>query len=914
VPGITPEGTASTGKSGENLIPNDTNERLIFARRIVAQRCLYGVDKNPLAAEMAKLSLWLLTLQKDKPFTFLDHAIRSGDSLVGIANTHQLTSFSLDEKGIDMPMFTDAIKKRLDAVRLLRRQISELPDNSAEDVQKKALMLRNAEEQTKRLAYAANFLLAAYWESTSETDRDERLKQALVGVEYKFKDLPPEQLEVEGGQRLQKAGCPWPLHWPLEFPEVFMERGGFDVVVGNPPFLGGSRISTLLGDAYMQWLLNSYEGCRGLGRIDLSAFFFRRAFSVLSSRSAVMGLLATNTISQGDTRVASLDYLSTLGATIIKACRSFVWPGQGPCRTWIYCGDMSGNCPFSRRLAPEEGLPVMVVDEEIYRRLPTLLIATVDKFAQMPWNGAVQMLFGQVNGHCSRHGFRSPEIQDSDSHPRTKTGLPPAATQPHGPLRPPDLIIQDELHLISGPLGTLVGLYETAIDKLCTWEVNGKKVRPKVVASTATIRNADVQVHKLFLRKLNIFPAHGLDVRDNFFSLQREPGEKYPGRRYMGVCAPGRRVKAALIRVYVAQLCAAQALYEQYGADADPWMTLVGYFNSMRELGGVRRLVFDDVTTRTKKMDRRGLAKRMLVADSLEELTSRMRSEQIPEILDRLEAVFDPEIEAKRKELLKKREFSKAPKKPISLLLATNMVSVGVDVKRLGLMVVCSQPKTTAEYIQATSRVGRNKPGLVCTVFNWARPRDMSHYETFEHYHSTFYKHVEALSVTPFSPGALHRGLAGLLVSLVRMRGFEFNANDQAVLFQADHPYVCEAIEVIARRAGLVGDGPEVADFVRAELQSKVDLWKAEAENRTGGRMLAYDTPRGEGKAGQKGTTVELLHRPGLEKWEEFTCLNSLREVEPTVKLIVDDGGLDDLTDEVTAIPEANIVDGEDEE
>jgi len=444
--------------------------------------------------------------------------------------------------------------------------------------------------------------------------------------------------------------------------------------------------------------------------------------------------------------------------------------------------------------------------------------------------------------------------------------------------------------------------------------VDGKKVRPKVVASTATIRNADVQVHKLFLRHLNIFPAHGLDIRDNFFSLQREPSEKYPGRQYMGICAPGRRVKAALIRVYVAQLCAAQALYEQYGADADPWMTLVGYFNSMRELGGVRRLVFDDVTTRAKKMDRRGLAQRMLGADSLEELTSRMRSEQIPEILDRLEAVFDPEIEAKRKELLKKKEFSKAPKKPISLLLATNMVSVGVDVKRLGLMVVCSQPKTTAEYIQATSRVGRSKPGLVCTVFNWARPRDMSHYETFEHYHSTFYKHVEALSVTPFSPGALQRGLAGLLVSLVRLRGIEFNANDQAVMFQADHPYVLEAIEIIARRAGLVGDGPEVADFVRAELQSKVDLWKAEAENRTGGRMLAYDTPRGEGKAGQKGTTVELLSRPGLEKWEEFTCLNSLREVEPTVKLIVDDGGLDDVTDEVASVPTATIEDGEAEE
>ena len=218
------------------------------------------------------------------------------------------------------------------------------------------------------------------------------------------------------------------------------------------------------------------------------------------------------------------------------------------------------------------------------------------------------MLFGQVNGLCSRHGFRSPEIQDSDSHPKTKTGLPSATTQPYGPLRPPDLIIQDELHLISGPLGTLVGLYETAIDKLCTWEVNGKKVRPKVVASTATIRNADVQVHKLFLRKVNIFPATR-PRREGQLLLSPKGAEREVSRPSVhGHLRPGRRVKAALIRVYVAQLCAAQALYEQYGADADPWMTLVGYFNSMRELGGVRRLVSDDVTTRAKKMDRRGLA------------------------------------------------------------------------------------------------------------------------------------------------------------------------------------------------------------------------------------------------------------------------------------------------------------------
>jgi hypothetical protein len=565
---------------------------------------------------------------------------------------------------------------------------------------------------------------------------------------------------------------------------------------------------------------------------------------------------------------------------------------QGACRTITFCGDKTGQCMFSRRQAPEEGLPVVVVDEEIYRRLPTMLIATVDKFAQMPWKGEVQMLFGQVNGYCTRHGFRSPDLEDKDSHPKTPGGMPPAKTLEQNPLRPPDLIIQDELHLISGPLGTLVGLYETAVDKLCTWEVDGKKVRPKVVASTATIRNAEAQVHKLFLRNLNVFPPPGLDVKDSFFSLQRMPSEQTPGRLYLGICAPGKRLKAALIRVYVAFLCAGQALYEQYGRATDPWMTLVGYFNSMRELGGMRRLVDDDVFTRCKKQDRRGLAKRLFGTDYLAELTSRMRSEDIPQILDRLEAIFDPELEARRKEMQKGKDWKNAPKRPLDVLLATNMVSVGVDVKRLGLMVVAGQPKATAEYIQATSRVGRNKPGIVVCVYNWARPRDLSHYETFEHYHATFYKQVEALSVTPFSPGALQRGLAGLLVSLIRLRGVEFNPNDAAGRMQITDPYVQDAVETIAKRAELVGDGTPVGDYVRAVLKEKLDLWRHEAQNTAGGRTLTYGEVWG---GGAKGTSVSLLHKPGLQRWEQFTCLNSLREVEPTVKLIIEDFGLDEI-------------------
>jgi hypothetical protein len=566
---------------------------------------------------------------------------------------------------------------------------------------------------------------------------------------------------------------------------------------------------------------------------------------------------------------------------------------DGAARTLTYCGAKFGQCKFSMKEAPGEGLPVMVVDEEIYRRLPSLLITTVDKFAQMPWNGSVQMLFGQVDGYCERHGFRSPGLAESAEEleingvHRAKGNIPSARVLPQNPLRPPDLIIQDELHLISGPLGTLVGLYETAIDKLCTWEVNGKKIRPKVVASTATIRRARDQVYGLFLRDLNIFPPTGLEVSDNFFSLQRKSNEKTPGRKYIGICAPGRRLKAALIRTYVAFLSAGQVLHEKYGIDSDPWMTLVGYFNSLRELGGMKRLVDDDVRTRLRRMADRGLANRTIYTpDTVKELTSRLGSGAIPEILDLLESRFDPVVLEQIK--ARKGGGGEFVARPIDVLLATNMISVGVDVPRLGLMVTAGQPKTTAEYIQATSRVGRKHPGLVCTVFNWARPRDLSHYETFEHYHSTFYKHVEALSVTPFSAGATSRGLSALLVSMVRQPGFEFNSNDKAMQMatQRNHQYVTDAIDAITKRAELIA-GVDAADEVRQQLKRKMDLWQKRAQRTAQGNQLGYETKK-------DGITVGLLRKPSIEAWDEFTCLNSLRDVEPTANLILDDFGMDD--------------------
>lgn len=544
-------------------------------------------------------------------------------------------------------------------------------------------------------------------------------------------------------------------------------------------------------------------------------------------------------------------------------------------RTLIYCGDTLGRCLFSRRKSPNEGLPILVVDEEIYRRLPALLIATVDKFAQMPWNGATQMLFGKVNGYCERHGFRCPDLSDEDSHKQTSK-LPSARTRSHLPLRPPDLIIQDELHLISGPLGSLVGLYETAVDYLCTWEVNGQKVRPKIIASTATIRQARNQVYNLFLRGLQIFPPQALDIEDNFFSRQRAPNSETPGRLYLGICAPGRRLKAAVIRVYLAALASAQQLFQDYGQEADPWMTLVGYFNSLRELGGTRRLVDDDITTRLSKMDERGLARRRL--KNIEELTSRKSSTDIPKILDALEQIFEPASVSKESQKKGERR-----RKPLDIVLATNMISVGVDVSRLGLMVACGQPKNTAEYIQSTSRVGRKHPGLVLTVYNWARPRDLSHYERFEHYHSTFYQHVEPLSVTPYSSGAIERGAAALLVALIRLAGVDFNRNEDAEQLKAEilnNSHVLDCLDAIARRCEELTDAPKGQEL-RQRLEALKDHWLKAAIPREGGTKLTYHA------FPATGTNIPLLK--AIEKYpsDPFACLNSLRNVEAATPLIL---------------------------
>lgn len=319
---ITPFGEASTGGSEEQLIPDDPDERIVYARRIVAQRCLYGVDVNPLATEMAKLSLWLLTLAKDKPFTFLDHSIRCGDSLVGISSIDQLESFSLNGGGPQKSFAQEQIRRRIDAAKLLRHQLERLPTNTVEDVERKAEMLKRAEEQTARLRYAADRMLAVHWQDMSDAERDQELHDTLMDVEYKFKDLPIDELTHEAQSQLASARCPRPFHWPIEFPEAF-EAGGLHAFVGNPPFLGGTRISTSLGEEYFSGLQALWGQAN---RADLCAYFFLRAFRNLNL-SGSLGLLGTNTIAQGDTRVLALDTIIEAGGTLTDALASMKWPG-----------------------------------------------------------------------------------------------------------------------------------------------------------------------------------------------------------------------------------------------------------------------------------------------------------------------------------------------------------------------------------------------------------------------------------------------------------------------------------------------------------------------------------------------------------------------------------------------------------
>ena len=434
------------------------------------------------------------------------------------------------------------------------------------------------------------------------------------------------------------------------------------------------------------------------------------------------------------------------------------WVAKQNPRLVIAC--KNPDCEF------KDGIPAWIVDEDVYARRPSLLIGTVDKFASLPWRDDAAHIFN---------------LRSSDP--------------------PPELIIQDELHLISGPLGTLTGLYETAVDYLCT----DGDVRPKVLASTATIRRADDQVGGLFARRVRQFPSPGIDSRDNWFSVEASPEEK-GSRLYVGLMTPGTSQTTLLVRAYAA-LLQNTANLEADDAVKDAYWTLLGYFNSLRVLGGARMQVHDDVPDRIDLLAARaGAASRK--AERVIELTSRESSSVIPSHL---------------------RDMSRdhTDRSRLDVILATNMISVGVDIDRLSLMAVMGQPQSAAEYIQATSRVGRKHPGLVFVLLNAARSRDRSHYESFRAFHSALYRQVESTSVTPYSPRAVDRGLHAVVVGLARLVLPGYGGTDGAAAIRNDAKQLESVFSVILKRVEAVAH--DHRDAIGRALERIRDEWSAAA-------------------------------------------------------------------------------------
>jgi hypothetical protein len=584
-------------------------------------------------------------------------------------------------------------------------------------------------------------------------------------------------------------------------------------------------------------------------------------------------------------------------------------------RVFVRCPDPLATCPFSEGGQVGAGIPVLTTDEEIYRLAPCFVIATVDKFARLAREGQAASLFGHVAKRCDRHGFvplldhegRSDysacEIKDGSRHP-AKGAYPAAAVHPVARLRPPDLIIQDELHLITGALGTTVGLFEVAIDAMTTWKTaDGEVVKPVIVASSATVRNAPDQVRGLYGRGVTVFPPQVIDASDTFFSREVPPSQDAPGRRYVGVSTTGVKLTTAEIQVAEALMAGAQLLMDRAGTAADPYMTLVGYFSATRELAGMARYVQDDVQTALYKGRPGSRLPARLGAHygsvNLGELTSRIASGDITKTLDEMAAVFDPAFDsAQAKEAARaaRAEDKPTPERdvnPFDVVLATSMLQVGVDVARLGLMMIVGQPKNTAEYIQASSRVGRDpsRPGLVVTLGNWARPRDLAHYEQFRFYHDTFYARVEPLSVTPFSATSLERGLDGVLVSAARVlqaaQASGLSQEKEAGRIDGQRQFMETLVGALVARVKRASDD-EAAKFARLRLLNRLDMWEQRARELKQRRlMLAYERFADPSKYGALIRSAESA-RPGTARsGAPFAVANSMREVQPEINLLV---------------------------
>lgn len=533
--------------------------------------------------------------------------------------------------------------------------------------------------------------------------------------------------------------------------------------------------------------------------------------------------LTPGTLDEADKTLAKLHNNGTVDQDEADPCQIKIcpWCGEklysknyrvltGKKRMYISCS--KPGCEF----ASYDTLPIHLIDEEIYEYRPSFIVATVDKFAQITLQDRPAALFSVDQKY-----------------------------------NPPELIIQDELHLISGPLGTMTGIYEAAITKICEKD----DIPVKIIASTATIRNADKQIRALYGRQFSQFPPQGISSDDSFFAVKSNEIER-PARLYIGIMGVGATFTTTLIRLYAAWLFASRYLIDKgYSEKAiDNYWTLTGYFNSIRELGGAQTQVVDDIQSRYQYLkDKKFIDLKPEYTgkdkyEYCEELTSRMTNDQISDIIQtRLKIAYSSQDGADV---------------PFDFILASNMISVGVDVGRLGTMAVAGQPKTNAEYIQATSRVGRDNPGLVFMIYNASRSRDRSHYEQFLRYHAALYRYVEATSLTPFSDRARDRGLQALFVTLCRYLCPELLDNGSASNFNPDKPQIREIERIIFDYVSIV-DKRELDNVIR-EIKDIENKWSAE----TGSELWYHKKKK------------KSLLKDDIAEDDRFRCMNSMRSVE----------------------------------
>ena len=471
------------------------------------------------------------------------------------------------------------------------------------------------------------------------------------------------------------------------------------------------------------------------------------------------------------------------------------------------------------------------------------------------------------------------------------------------PLLPPDLVIQDELHLISGPLGTMAGLYEAAIEALCV-RGDRRECRPPQDRCLYGDRKAGPGPDTGALRPLTdpgIPPPPRPDRRDSFFA-RTEAASKVPWPDLRWNCSPGPEPQGGHAQgVAGADGDGPEGLREAGGRPnkenpADPYMTVLGYFNSLKELGGARRILEEEIRNTIK-----GYGIRKRIGETTGLFRDRRSFSEVVELTSRVST--DKVAEARRRLGCGHHE-----KDRVDCAIATNMISVGLDIQRLGLMVVLGQPLRHDEYIQATSRIGRDdeRPGLVVSLLNIHKPRDRSHYERFRHYHETFYRSVEVGSVTPFSARALDRGFAGALVTLARHGRSELTPAPGVkrigdVRAELERLLLDAFLERVRQQP--ITDDEEREQYLRSVQNRVVDLldsWSTVIDDyQSAGVEVQYQRYEIPGNRRPRPLLREILDRDfETEHHAKFRANRSMRDVEPNVNLFLKDlGGSRGTTD-----------------